>query len=109
MGLLLSAGPKVAMLQRNPEAWPAHNNLGNVLFQKEQVDEAIIECQKAIEIYPNHAKAHNNLGTALLKNRRLPEAIAQFQEAVRLDPTNTSAQNNLRIAQAMAKQRANQK
>ena len=43
----------------------AHNNLGNALAGRGQVDEAITHYQKALEIKPDYAEAHNNLGNAL--------------------------------------------
>ena len=36
----------------------AHNNLGNALFQKGNVDEAIVHYQKALQINPDYAEAH---------------------------------------------------
>jgi len=79
------------------------------LLQKGQVDEAIAQFQKALEINPNHDLAHNNLGIAFFKKGQVAEAIVQFQEAVRLNPDDNDPQNNLAKVQAMARQRAGQK
>ncbi len=43
----------------------AHNNLGNALLKKGQIDEAISQYQEAIRMKPNYAEAHYNLGGAL--------------------------------------------
>jgi protein O-mannosyl-transferase len=48
-------------IERNPNCWMAHNNLGIVLVQKGQVDEAIVHFRKTLEIKPDCADAHNNL------------------------------------------------
>ena len=54
-------------LAKNPNCWVGHNNLGLVLFQKGQVDEALDQYQKALEINPNYVEAHSNLGLASFK------------------------------------------
>jgi Flp pilus assembly protein TadD len=74
-----------------------HNNLGEVLFQKGQVEAAIAQFQMALKIEPNFAMAHYNLGAALLQKGRVDEAIAQFQETLEIDPNNAKAHNNLGI------------
>jgi len=52
-------------IRRNPECWMAHNNLGNVLLQKGNVDEAIAQYERALQIYPDFAEADNNLACVL--------------------------------------------
>ena len=45
-------------IDRNPDCWMAHNNLGVVLAGRGQVDEAIAHYRKALEIKPDYAEAH---------------------------------------------------
>ena len=40
-------------IDRNPECWMAHNNLGWDLADRGQVDEAIAHYRKALEIKPD--------------------------------------------------------
>jgi tetratricopeptide (TPR) repeat protein len=72
-----------------------HNNLGNVLHQKGNVDEAIVQYQKALEINPANAEVHNNLGNILLEKGQVDEAIAHCQRALEINPDNSPAHNNL--------------
>ncbi len=73
----------------------AHNNLGNVLFKTGNVDEAMVHCQKALEINPDFAEAHNNLGDTLFQKGRVDEAIAHCQRALEINPHFAEAHNNL--------------
>jgi tetratricopeptide (TPR) repeat protein len=72
----------------------AHNNLGNALFDRGQVNEAILQFQKALEIQPNYIDAHINLGNALRDAGRPDDAIVQFQAALRLQPDSAEAHYN---------------
>ena len=53
-------------LARNPGCWMAHNNLGIVLFEKGQLDEAIAHYRRTLQMQPNFWDADYNLGSALL-------------------------------------------
>jgi protein O-mannosyl-transferase len=85
-------------LAKNPTSWLTHNNLGNLLFQAGQVDEAIIHFQRALQISPDYAEAHNNLAGALLQGGHADAAIAQIRRALAIDPNYAEAHNNLGIA-----------
>ncbi len=85
-------------ISRNPACWLAHNNLGVILNQTGQIDEATIHCQKALELKPDYVEAHNNLGDALLHSGRVDEAIVHYQRALELKPEYAEAHNNLGAA-----------
>ena len=48
----------------------AHNNLGRAYDNQGNVDEAIKEYEKAVELDANDVYARNNLGRALCKERQ---------------------------------------
>jgi tetratricopeptide (TPR) repeat protein len=73
----------------------AHNNLGNTLLQKGNVDEAITHYQMALQIRPHYAEAHYNLGNILLQKGNVDEAITHYQKALQINPDYAEAQNNL--------------
>jgi tetratricopeptide (TPR) repeat protein len=86
-----------ATLERNPDAWLAHYNLG-VLLEKipGRRTEAMAEYEATIRLKPDHAKAHYNLGLLLDDlPGRTDEAMAQYREAIRLQPGYVEAHNNL--------------
>ncbi len=73
----------------------AHNNLGNALFGRGQVDGAIVQYGKALELEPRYVEARINLGHALAGRGRIDEAIAQYGKALELEPDNALAHNDL--------------
>ena len=79
-------------LARNPTCWMAHNNLGIVLFQKGQIDEAIAHYRKTLQMQPDFSDADYNLGNALLQKGEIDEAILHCQRAVTIQPYDPEAQ-----------------
>ncbi|MGH8095412.1 MAG: tetratricopeptide repeat protein [Chthoniobacterales bacterium] len=84
----------------------ACNNLGEVLAEKGQVDQAIVYFRRAIELNGEYAQAHNNLGGALMLKGELPgnglpqteyveEAMAHYQRALQIKPDYAEAESNL--------------
>ena len=86
-------------VERNPQCWMAHNNLGLWYAGSGDPEKAIAHFREALRLKGNYAAAHNNLGTVL---GRMPgslgEATAQFEEAVRLQPDFADAHDNLGTA-----------
>jgi tetratricopeptide (TPR) repeat protein len=84
-------------LARNANADLAHNNLGLLLFQAGQLDEAIAHFEAAVRIRPSSAHAHNNLANALRSAGREREAVAHYEASLRTEPNNVSTLNNLAL------------
>jgi tetratricopeptide (TPR) repeat protein len=82
-------------LKKNPDAWLAHNNLGNILSLEGQWDKALIHHCHVVRLQPNDPIGHNNLGQALAKTHQIPEAIQSYQRALALKPDYATAMNNL--------------
>ena len=79
-------------LARNPGCWMAHNNLGIVLFQKGETDEAIAHYRTTLQMQPDFWDADYNLGSALLQKGEVDEAIAYCNRAVAMEPNDPDAQ-----------------
>ena len=77
---------------RNPGCWMAHNNLGIVLSQKGETEEAIAHYRKTLEMSPDFADADYNLGNALLQKGEIDAAILHCQRAVTIQPNDPEAQ-----------------
>ena len=79
-------------LARNPGCWMAHNNLGIVLFEKGQLDEAIAHYRRTLQMQPSFWDADYNLGNALLGKGEVDEAILYCEKAVAKEPNDPDAQ-----------------
>ena len=86
-----------ATLKKNPGCWMAHYNLGIVLSEEGDTDQAIDHYQHAVALRPDYAEAHYNLGRLLVEQGRLDDAVAHYEKAVEINPGDPEAQNNLGI------------
>jgi tetratricopeptide (TPR) repeat protein len=84
-----------AILDRNPDCWMAHTNLGEFLRGEGRVQEAAGHFQAALRLRPDYPIAHDDLGLAWRALGRTNDAIAEHEEAVRLWPGFAKAWNNL--------------
>jgi protein O-mannosyl-transferase len=85
-------------LAKNRNCWVGEVNLGSVLREEGQTDEAIGHFQNALKINPTCVVAQNNLGDALFEKGQADEAIGYFQKALEIDPNFAPAHNNLGVA-----------
>jgi tetratricopeptide (TPR) repeat protein len=84
-----------ATLARNPAAWMAHNNLGNLLRDAGELDAARGHFEAALTVRPDLYRVHNNLANVLHAQKRVPEAEEHYRRAVALRPDYAEAHNNL--------------
>jgi tetratricopeptide (TPR) repeat protein len=82
-------------VERNPTAWLAQSNLGDVFLDRGDAQTAIGRFERALQLNPDYPEAEYNLGLACAKLGRLPEAIAHYAASLRLEPKNAGARNNL--------------
>ena len=80
---------------KNPEAWAAQFNLGNVVERAGRIQEAMGRYEQALRIKSDYAEAHVNLGAALIKQGKPEEAIRHYEAALRLNPDEPEAHNDL--------------
>jgi tetratricopeptide (TPR) repeat protein len=85
-------------IARNPDCWMAYSNLGSFLSERGNVDEAIGDFRKALDLWPDQSKDHNNLGKALVQRGRMAEAMDQFQTALRISPDDPDTETNIGAA-----------
>jgi protein O-mannosyl-transferase len=78
--------------------YKTHANLGVLLVEKGEYDEAIRHFRKAINIRPDYVDAYNNMGIALRKTGRSEEAKAYYYKALQIRPKYSQAHYNLGVA-----------
>jgi protein O-mannosyl-transferase len=73
----------------------AHQFLGSALLADGQVDQSLVELQRAVQMGPWSSAAHYGLGLALQKAGRIGEAVAQYRASIAIDDHVSEAHNNL--------------
>ena len=82
-------------LERNPNDFAAHLNLGAVLLSRLDTQAAVTTLEAAVRIDPKRPEAHDMLGSALSRVGRSQEGLRQFQLAVQADPEYMNARYDL--------------
>jgi tetratricopeptide (TPR) repeat protein len=81
-------------IERNPDSWLAHHNLGMLKLAGSPVD-AAEHLGAAARIRPGDAQTRVNFGYALQLQGRYEEAVVEYRAAIRADPSFAEAHNNL--------------
>jgi tetratricopeptide (TPR) repeat protein len=71
-------------LAKNSESWTAHNNLGCILADRNELDNAIAQFEASLRYNPANAAAHCNLGRALAFQHKFAAAEEQFQAGMKI-------------------------
>ena len=85
----------IATAQIAPSGQQIHNNLGDVYARQGDMQKAVEEFKKAIEINPNYADAHHNLGNTYQQMGQLDLAIENYQTALSINPNLWQSYQNL--------------
>lgn len=80
-----------------PRHVEARNNLGCMLYQLGEYDEAMAAWRGALDIEPRHAEAQNNIGHVLQQKGELETASVYLLRAVESDPEMEEARFNLAL------------
>ena len=82
------------LLQLNPNAWMAHNNLGTARLHAGNYGAAERHLSEAVRLKPDYFEAWNNLGLAVDAQGRSADAAAHFRRAIVLNPGYGAAHLN---------------
>lgn len=74
-----------------------HNNLGQRYQKTGELEKAIEEFKKAIELNPKYTGAMNNLAICYSRLGRYAEAEAAYLQVIKLNPEDAYAMNNLAV------------
>jgi len=93
--LLASAFLETTFRLAHPADPGGHIKLGTAAQEQGNLDEAIGQYRKSLEVRPDSAEANNNLGLALAGRGEVDKAIARFRMALELNPHYAEAHYNL--------------
>jgi tetratricopeptide (TPR) repeat protein len=82
-------------IEKNPSCWLAELNLGTLIANGGQSNEAMTHFYRALEINPNCADAHSNIGIQLCTKGEAAEGMKHLMEAVRISPRSAPAHLDL--------------
>ena len=91
-------------IEINPNVASYYSNLAIALIGLNQLNAAILNCQKAIELNIDFAEAYTNLGLALRELKKFEEAVESYEKAITLSPNLAEAYSNLAIVLLELKQ-----
>ncbi|MEK7308934.1 MAG: tetratricopeptide repeat protein [Nitrospirota bacterium] len=75
-----------------------HYKLGISYMEKDQINEAFIEFQKAIKLNPEHKESLNLLGYVSARFKKYDDAIDFYKRAISISSDYSDAMNNLGVA-----------
>jgi tetratricopeptide (TPR) repeat protein len=85
----------MATAQVAPSGQQIHNNLGDVYARQGDMQKAVDEFKKAIEINPNYADAYHNLANTYQQMNQQDLAIENYQKALSINPNLWQSYQNL--------------
>ena len=85
----------IATAQVAPSGQQIHNNLGDVYARQGDLNRAVEEFKKAIEINPNYADAYHNLGNTYQQMGQFDLAVENYQKALSINPNLWQSYENM--------------
>lgn len=85
----------LAAMQLNPFLPGVHLNLGNVFFEKQDLQRSLNYFTSSLKLKPDDPVAYNSLGLVFVKAKKYDHALAHFSQALKLKPGYMDARNNI--------------
>ena len=82
------------VVAKSPKKARPYNNRGNAYIKQGNIQQAISDFNKAIEIYPNYAEAYYNRGTIYDKQGNSTQAISDLSRAIEINSNYVKAYYN---------------
>jgi len=86
-----------ATVKAFPRQASAHCGLANALYRRKDLNGALAEYLRCLELDDRNVEAHDNVGLIFLDRGQFTEAISHFRQALQTDPRNVPALNNLGV------------
>jgi tetratricopeptide (TPR) repeat protein len=95
--MLVSKASYEEMYKTDPNSWRVHQVLSQSYADADRVDDAIAECQLAVNARPNEPGLHEELGDLYWRQNQLPKAETEFQSELKADPESTESLYKLAV------------
>ncbi|MDZ7261635.1 MAG: tetratricopeptide repeat protein [candidate division KSB1 bacterium] len=82
-------------VKQDPNNVYLHRSLGHLLMAREQVEDAISEYEKVVELAPEAAEDFKILGNLYVRTKDWDKAISAYEKVIELNPQDTESQNIL--------------
>jgi tetratricopeptide (TPR) repeat protein len=86
------------VLKKNPDAWEAWYNLGNIYADDHRNAEAIEAYRRSIRIRSHYSRSHYNLGNLLFAQGQVAEAEREYVAAEQVNLDDPAPHNNRAVA-----------
>ena len=84
---------------KNPANIKAWTQLGNLYFDTNKYDRAIVAYKKSLELNPQNADVWTDMGVMYRRSGNPTEALSSFEKAIQLNPRHEQARFNKGIVQ----------
>lgn len=84
-----------SIIDSGAEHTASMHNLGLILMDQSDPEQAIKHFKKAIEIKPDYAQGFNSLGAAMFQMGRNDEALTAYRQSLELNPDNAQTHYNI--------------
>ena len=94
-------------LEKDPEMFQGHFNLGDAYYKQGRYDEAIQAYKNSLQFTEdkeNQSRVYHNIGNSLLKQQKYPESIGAYKNSLKENPDDLETKYNLSYALNMMKQ-----
>ncbi|MFA7228805.1 MAG: tetratricopeptide repeat protein [Melioribacteraceae bacterium] len=94
-------------LEKDPEMFQGHFNLGDAYYKQGRFDEAIQSYKNSLQFTDDksiHSRIYHNIGNSLLKQQKYQESIGAYKNALKNNPDDLETKYNLSYALNMMKQ-----
>ena len=87
--MLVSKSSYEAMYKADPNSWRIHQVLSQSFAEADRLEDAVAECQLAINSKPGEPGLHEALGDLYWRQNQLAKAETEFQNELTTDPEST--------------------
>jgi tetratricopeptide (TPR) repeat protein len=95
--MLVSKESYEQMYKADPNSWRVHQALAQSFVEADRLDDAVHECENALNLRPQEPGLHEELADIYWKQNQLEKAEAAFQDELKIDPQSISSLYKLAV------------